>query len=77
MKNANYVNKYGFFIGLKTTQMKNSEITKLIKIFEKKYIKKNYYYRWKWTNWFSLSNKLKHKYKIIKYPYKIQHFLQI
>ncbi len=35
MKNADYVNKYGFFIGLKTTQMKNGEITKLIKIFEK------------------------------------------
>ena len=35
MKNADYVNKYGFFIGLKTTHMKNDEITKLIKIFEK------------------------------------------
>ena len=35
MKNSDYVNKYGFFIGLKTTQMKNGEITKLIKIFEK------------------------------------------
>ena len=35
MKNSDYVNKYGFFIGLKTTHMKNDEITKLIKIFEK------------------------------------------
>ena len=35
LKNSDYVNNYGFFIGLPTTIMPNKIITKLVNIFEK------------------------------------------